>query len=186
MKTIFSLLALLLICASTFAQTPDQNMIEDWERAKAYTKEYLDAMPEDGYDFRPTPDIRSFSQQYLHVAAVNYRYINFATGQPNPYPGDALETVKEMQSKAAVTKVTLESFDSVINALKNLTKTQAQEKATYYKWTTSKEMIFWKGLEHLTHHRGQTTIYLRLRGIIPPGEKLLNATERMNSVPDKP
>ncbi len=46
----------------TKAAAPDQTMIEDWERAKAYTKEYLDAMPEDGYGFRPTPDIRNFAQ----------------------------------------------------------------------------------------------------------------------------
>ncbi|GAB2563854.1 DinB family protein [Spirosoma areae] len=164
----------------------NQDMIEDWERAKAYTKAYLDAMPEDGYDFRPTPDIRSFAQQYLHTAAVNYRYINFATGQPNPYPGDDLEKVKEMQSKAAVTKVTMESYDAVILALKNLTKTQAQEKAVYYRWETTKEMIFRKGLEHLSHHRGQTTLYLRLKGVIPPGETLLNATERINTVETKP
>ncbi|MBO0721263.1 MAG: damage-inducible protein DinB, partial [Blastocatellia bacterium] len=26
--------------------------------------------------------------------------------------------------------------------------------------------------EHQTHHRGQTTIYLRLKGVTPPGEKL--------------
>ena len=29
-----------------------------------------------------------------------------------------------------------------------------------------------KGFEHQTHHRGQTTIYLRLKGVKPPQEKL--------------
>ena len=29
-----------------------------------------------------------------------------------------------------------------------------------------------KAFEHQTHHRGQTTIYLRLAGVTPPGEKL--------------
>lgn len=106
----------------------------------------------------------------------SYRYINFATGQPNPYPGDDLEKVKEMQSKAAVTKVTMESYDAVISTLKSVTGIQVKEKALYYKWETTKEMIFRKGLEHLSHHRGQTTVYLRLKGIIPPGENLLNAT----------
>ncbi len=120
------------------------------------------------------------------MAAVNYRYVNFATGQANPYPGDDLETLKEMQSKTAVTKVTMESYDAVINALKNLTTTQGQEKAAYYKWDTTKEMIFRKGFERLTHHRGQTTIYLRLKGVVPLGEKLLNATERMHPIQNKP
>ena len=29
-----------------------------------------------------------------------------------------------------------------------------------------------KAFEHQTHHRGQCTIYIRLLGIRPPGEKL--------------
>ncbi|NJN43012.1 MAG: hypothetical protein HC811_13085 [Flammeovirgaceae bacterium] len=29
-----------------------------------------------------------------------------------------------------------------------------------------------KAFEHQTHHRGQTTIYIRLKGIAPPNEKL--------------
>ena len=184
MKKILFAIVFTLITLVTYAQ--NQDMVEDWERAKAYTKLYLDAMPEDGYDFRPTPDIRSFAQQYLHTAAVNYRYVNFATGQPNPYPGDDLENVKEMQSKTAVTKVTMESYDAVINTLKSVPSEQMKEKAIYYKWQTTKEMIFRKGLEHLSHHRGQTTLYLRLKGVTPPGENLLNVTERMHVVEKKP
>ena len=29
-----------------------------------------------------------------------------------------------------------------------------------------------KAFEHQTHHRGQTTIYLRLKNVKPPAEKL--------------
>ena len=43
-------------------------MIVDWERAKAYTKEYLDAMPEEGINFKPTQDIRSLAEQMLHMS----------------------------------------------------------------------------------------------------------------------
>ena len=31
---------------------------------------------------------------------------------------------------------------------------------------------FEKAFEHQTHHRGQTTIYLRMKGVKPPAEKL--------------
>lgn len=30
----------------------------------------------------------------------------------------------------------------------------------------------YKGFEHQTHHRGQTTVYIRLAGSKPPQEKL--------------
>lgn len=147
-------------------------MIEDWQRAKLYTKEYLDVMPGEGYSFKPTPEIRSFAQQYLHIAAVNYRYVAAATGRNNPYPGDSLEQRTDMQSKAAVTDVTMKSYDAVIDALKSLTEANMNGKAKLYGVELTKEEIFVKGFEHQTHHRGQTTIYLRLKGVKPPGERL--------------
>jgi DinB family len=32
--------------------------------------------------------------------------------------------------------------------------------------------MFGKAFKHDTHHRGQTTIYLRLKAVTPPGEML--------------
>ena len=43
-----------------------QQLVQDWERAKAYTQEYLDAMPADKYNFRPVDSVRTFAQ--THVA----------------------------------------------------------------------------------------------------------------------
>jgi uncharacterized damage-inducible protein DinB len=40
------------------------------------------------------------------------------------------------------------------------------------KWDTTVEDGLAKAFEHQTHHRGQCTIYLRLKGIAPPREKL--------------
>ena len=56
-------------------------MIADWQRAKTYTKAYLDAMPEDGYSFKPTPEMRTFAGQMLHLADGNYGIVGTATGK---------------------------------------------------------------------------------------------------------
>src|SRR5215468_4166123 len=61
-------------------ETLKQQMVTDWERAKAYTQEYLDAMPADKYNFRPVDSIRSFSEQMLHLALANVGMGFFATG----------------------------------------------------------------------------------------------------------
>jgi uncharacterized damage-inducible protein DinB len=36
----------------------------------------------------------------------------------------------------------------------------------------SRKKALKKAFEHQTHHRGQTTVYLRMAGITPPQEKL--------------
>ena len=48
MKKLFTFFAILAMAFTLQAQTPKENLIKDWERARAYTKEYLDAMPESG------------------------------------------------------------------------------------------------------------------------------------------
>ena len=54
----------------------------EWTRAKNWTKEYLDKMPEDGLAFKPTPEVRSFAEQMLHLASANFFYGATATGSP--------------------------------------------------------------------------------------------------------
>jgi uncharacterized damage-inducible protein DinB len=48
--------------------------------------------------------------------------------------------------------------------MENLVK-RGKFEVTQYDWLN-------KAFEHQTHHRGQTTIYLRLKGIKAPNEKL--------------
>uniref|UniRef100_UPI001953FD2E hypothetical protein n=1 Tax=Proteus mirabilis TaxID=584 RepID=UPI001953FD2E len=58
-----SLLLASLAANAQFNETVKTQLVKDWERAKAYTKEYLDAMPKDQYGFKAQDSIRSFAQQ---------------------------------------------------------------------------------------------------------------------------
>jgi uncharacterized damage-inducible protein DinB len=171
LSILFSLLALVFISSSAMAQFTQSQMVTEWQRAKAYTKAYLDAMPEDGYGFKPTPEIRSFAQQMLHLADANFFFISTASGKPSPAGKVSVEKTVP-QTKEAVTKTVMDSYDFVISSLQAMTPAQMDEMATVEGRTLSKSNIFGKAFEHQTHHRGQTTVYLRLKGVTPPGEML--------------
>ncbi|MFN0121330.1 MAG: DinB family protein [Blastocatellia bacterium] len=148
-------------------------MVADWTRARDYTKEYLDAMPEDGLGFKPAPDIRSFAEQMLHLAAANYCFASAATGAANPMAGKNLETMNDLKTKAALTKTVMDSYDYVIGQVKAFDFAKSAEPIKLFgRVDTTRGVAFAKGFEHQTHHRGQTTIYLRLKGVKPPPEKL--------------
>lgn len=154
--------------------TAAARMTADWTRAKEYTKEYLDAMPEDGLSFKPTPEIRSFAEQMLHLAGTNFGFISAATGIPNPYDKKNLEKLPEFSaSKAALTKVVLESYDFALSAIPKLDESKLNENIKLFgRFELTRAVVFDKAFEHQTHQRGQTTIYLRLKGVKPPNEKL--------------
>ena len=71
MKKLFTFFAILAMATGLNAQTPKANLVKDWERARAYTKEYLDAMPESGYALKPTKEMRSFAGQMLHLSLIH-------------------------------------------------------------------------------------------------------------------
>jgi uncharacterized damage-inducible protein DinB len=153
------------------AQPSVEELVKEWERAKAYTEEYLQAMPDSAYGLKPTPEMRSFAEQMLHLTDANYRFAAAAAGEKSAYPLGAFEKTSD-QSKAVVMKAVLDGYDNVINTVRKMTPREFAEKITFFDRQVTKEMVLMKLFEHQTHHRGQTTVYLHLADVIPPKEKL--------------
>jgi uncharacterized damage-inducible protein DinB len=155
-----------------YPKTRIDALVLEWTRARDYTKEYLDAMPEDGINFKPTPEIRSFAEQMLHLANANYFFASGVFGATNPMQGKNLEKMEEMKNKAALTKAVMDSYDFMINTIKAQTDANLDERMVRSGMNRPKSAMVAAAFEHQTHHRGQTTIYLRLKGVKPPNEKL--------------
>ncbi|HVW14312.1 MAG TPA: DinB family protein [Mucilaginibacter sp.] len=170
MKRLIFALAMGLVAFAANAQSKEQ-MIADWERAKVYTKAYLDAMPEDGYSYKPTPEMRTFAAQMLHLADGNYGIVGFAAGKPNPM-GKVLAEKTIAQTKDATTKAVMDNYDWVINIIQNMTPAQLEQKVKMGGKDLPRWVLIGKAFEHQTHTRAQTVAYLRLKGVKPPPEML--------------
>lgn len=150
-------------------------LITDWERAKAYTADYMKAMPADKYSFRAEDSVRTFAQQLLHIAQANKFFLALATGAKPDFTAPDLEKSASAQSADSVMFYVNSGYDAVINALKTLNASDLMQTASFTMdkpYTFTRLSWFLKAFEHQTHHRGQTTIYLRLAGVRPPGERL--------------
>ena len=148
-------------------------MVKDWERAKAYTVDYLNTMPADKYSFRAHDSIRSFAQQMLHLAQANFGLMSAATDQKPPASAMGnLEQSAGAQKKDSVMYYVTSSYDFCINAVKNSDANKWGEKKKFYNFEETRYAFMNKTFEHQGHHRGQTTVYIRLQGIKPPQERL--------------
>ena len=147
-------------------------LIKDWERAKAYSQEYLDAMPKDKYGFRAQDSIRTFAQQMLHLAQANMGLSANGTGKERIWLGRQLENVPSAQTPDSVNYYVKASYDFVIEGIRSMDISKLEEKNKRGSFDESRYAWLLKAFEHQTHHRGQTTIYIRLLGIRPPNEKL--------------
>lgn len=184
MKLLFCLLllpmSLPLIAQTNSTEVLKQQLIKDWQRAKAYTLEYVDAMPADKYNFRPADSIRNFAEQLLHFAQSNAGMAFIGTGYKNDdlhlFLSPDFGKSPAAQNKDSVSYYIRTSYDIVIHAIENL---NVEKLAEAVSWNMPGGMrtatrLGWllKAFEHQTHHRGQCTVYLRLAGIRPPTEKL--------------
>jgi uncharacterized damage-inducible protein DinB len=177
---LFSLWCFSAISQDSLKETLKQQMIADWVRAKAYTQEYLDAMPADKYSYRPVDSVRTYAEQMLHLAQADAAFAFISTG----YPNAALRVLTSpdfgksstAQSKDPVEYYVRTSYDFMINAIKNLDFNKLTELVSWNlpggKRTTTRLGWIQKAFEHQTHHRGQCTVYLRLVGVRPPAERL--------------
>ncbi len=151
-------------------------LVTEWMRAKTGAQEYIEAMPEDGIAFKPTPEIRSFAEQYLHVAGTNYVFASAASGLDSPYgmmKGQNPEQMEDLkQNKAGLLEFVMASYDFMIDAVKGLSDSALDEEVEFFKMKMRRHLLLAKAMEHHAHHRGQTTIYLRLKGITAPSERL--------------
>jgi uncharacterized damage-inducible protein DinB len=150
------------------------SMIADWERAKLFTKEYIDASNDDVINFKPTAEMRTFGQQMLHLADGNYGLISAASGKTGPSNfGDLEKKSDQFKTKDALLKAVMDSYDFAISSLKDTDDAKMAEKIKMFDmFEITREAGFQKAFEHQTHHRGQATVYLRLKGVKPPQEKL--------------
>lgn len=153
-------------------------LVKDWQRAKNYTKAYLDSADDKSIAFKSSDKTpRTFGAQMLHLAEGNYGLVKAGTNKPTDVTWGTLEGTAAKATKADVTTAVMASYDYVIGALQELNDTQladtvAVELFPGFNVSMSKEMYFNKAFEHQTHHRGQTAQYLRAQGKTPPEEML--------------
>ena len=144
----------------------------NWKRARKWTLDYIDAMPENATSFKPTPEVRSFAEQMLHLAFWNYALAESIGGKANPYgkKQETLEQRDEVKTKAALRKVVEESYNSLLAAVAGLDEAKMLEQVSIFNSKRTRLTILTYALDHQAHHRGQTTLYLRLKGLTPPPE----------------
>ena len=145
-------------------------------RAKAGALEFIEAMPENLLGFRPSADVFSFAEQFIHIGQANYLFAALASGRDNPFDrskgNDPMANEELKTKKAELAAFTAASYDFVVDALGSIPPASLAETITFYKYELTREAAFSKALEHHAHHRGQTVVYFRVNGLKPPSEHL--------------
>lgn len=172
MKTLLTTV-LLMGSLTIFAQSPElESLIADFERGRELSLAYIDAMPEEAFDYRPAEGSRSYAEQFLHMAQGTIGLSSNGSGAENPYGQQNLEKETSFQTKSEVRRLVEESYDFAIAGVKGMDSEQLYEIVSRGPFNVTRIGWIQKAKEHADHHRGQAAVYLRLKEIVPPQYKL--------------
>ena len=133
-----------------------------WQIAKEFTLAVAEAMPSEGYDFKPNPEELSFGRLMTHIAAQNSDSCASATGTKplaEPAATDRQTAIKFLN----------DSFDKCTKELDAMLPEQWNKEVYKFRGqpVLAREAL-WYTFTHMAHHRGQAEVYLRVKDIKPP------------------
>jgi len=156
---------LLVLNFSMMAQSMQSDWAARWANAREYTLAVAEAMPEADYSFRPVDTVgMTFGEQLLHLSQ-NSRWLALSKlkGQERPAKPSIDAT-----DKAAVMAYVTQSFAIADSVLATLTFSELDQDVDWFSGPISKRRIGLLIFDHVTHHRAQAIMYLRMKGIEPP------------------
>jgi len=121
-----------------------------------------DRMPAESYDFKPTPDIRTFGQLIAHIADAQMSFCSGAKGKPIRLNAASKTSKADL---VAALKASFDECDGVFDATTDAIATQM------IKTGDSEHSKFWALLYATLHDNeeyGYLAVYLRLKELIPP------------------
>ncbi len=146
-------------------------IVQQYDSVKTDLEKAADAMPEDGYSFKPVPAERDFGGWVAHVAQSQLGTCSRLAGQT---PDAATMTMLRGEaSGTAATKAELvdalkKSFDACDAAYNGLTDANAGEAVQSFRGSTSRIAALAGNTAHDNECYGSMAVYLRLKGIVPP------------------
>jgi uncharacterized damage-inducible protein DinB len=131
--------------------------------------------PEDKYDFKVQKDQRSFAQNILHVAGVDYDLIRRVSGSNiGPDLGENLHNPSRdvYKTKAEVVKLIEQAIADGASVIKKQGDAGG-DKTTNFSWGNKPRLVhnsyIWLvAIEHSAEHYGQLAVYFRANNLVPP------------------
>lgn len=141
---------------------PNEGFLRTWKDVTRKLLEMGEDFPEDKYDYKPTPEVRSFAEQLLHAAGAVYYFKATIDGTAPPSEDPKRS---EFKSKAEIVAYAKKAFAEGSAMI---------EKADFSKTIKGRRRQinpydFWSDFcEHPGEHYGQMVMYYRLNGLVPP------------------
>lgn len=167
-------LATMLASAAAFAQVPTvpsgpaAEAQRSYAGVKANILKAADRMPAEDFQYKPSPEIRTYARVLNHVTEAQLHMC----GAVNHTAPDAMTKMPaETADKAAVVAALQASFAECDKAFASATDQNLADVFDVFKSKRSRIGVLWSTVSHDNEQYATLALYLRLKGLAPPSSE---------------
>jgi dienelactone hydrolase/uncharacterized damage-inducible protein DinB len=185
---------ILLALAGTCLGSQDQTQNQAPSRARSRSDEMLDSwnaignkliamaedFPEDKYDFRVQKDERTFAQNLLHAAALDFVLIRSVSGSNlGPDFGQGDNPSRDVfKTKADVVKFMQDAVADGARVIQQQGDAGLDKTSKFFRNRLARNSYIWTfAIEHSAEHYGQLVVYYRANNLVPPDSRRAQAQQ---------
>ena len=153
--------------ASKAMPSSSQIVLAQWNEIGRKLTAMAEDFPDSKYDFKPTPEVRSFAEQLLHAAGSMEYFTAPVQGKKPGSEDPPRATYKTKADVVAFVKKEVEDGAAAIKAKgdKGMADLIADPESKQQMHVSD---LAYGLIEHSGEHYGQLVIYYRLSGLVPP------------------
>jgi uncharacterized damage-inducible protein DinB len=160
--------------ASQPAQSRSDEMLHMWNAIGNKLIAMAQDFPEDKYDFKVQKDERTFAQNLLHAAALDFVLIRRISGAKlGPDFGEGDNPSRDVfKTKADVVKFVQEAVADGAKVIQQQGDSGLDNTTKFFGNRLAHNSYIWSfAIEHSGEHYGQLVVYYRANNMIPPDSR---------------
>ena len=140
-----------------------------WARTRRMITNIVAAMPEDKYDYRPVPEVRSFREMAVHLIQDGISHTAWITGMTRDEAEKLSEKYADYKTRDQILEGLGEMFDMGDKFIGSITDENMYDTVVGMRsepMTRVETALV--AFEDQMGHYGNMVVYLRINGVVPP------------------
>jgi len=143
-------------------------MIASIKDAGSKIEELAGAIPDGKFTWKPSKDVRSAGQVFLHVVQANYLIPGFYGVQSPMTKDELMKLDTQTMEPAKIRQMLKDSYAFAEKSIANTPDSDLEAQVTFFGMTMSKRAAMLLLTSHSHEHLGQSIAYARSNNIVPP------------------
>jgi len=176
MRKLFAALSLAALLVPAWAAAQDLpagirgELISSMKDAGGKIQELASSIPDGKYTWKPSKDVRSTGQVFLHVVQANYMLPMFFGVQPPASMGkdELMKLDSQTMEPAKIRQMLKDSYEWAAKAIADTPDADLETQTDFFGQKMTKRAAMLALTSHSHEHLGQLIAYARSNNVVPP------------------